>query len=88
MRRDRPNLPEEGIYRAILLVMVATVVLGVLLAIAGETLWHDPAIGRLGAAMALIGAAIYAFFRWLGIREARRRAEGGRGDGGPADRAP
>ncbi len=74
MRRASPPLPSNGIYRLILWVMVATVVCGAVLAIAGETLAQDPALSRLGIGMALIGGAIYAFFRWLGIREARCQA--------------
>ena len=67
-----PSLPKGGIYRLILLLMVATVVCGAILAIAGETVAQNQDLSRLGTGMALIGGAIYAFFRWLGIREARR----------------
>ena len=77
MRRSTPplppHLPTDGIYRLILWLMVATVVCGALLAIAGETLLQDQALSRLGTGMALIGGAIYVVFRWLGIREARRK---------------
>jgi len=73
MRRSTPPLPNDGIYRLILWLMVATVICGALLAIAGETLAQDPGLSRLGTGMALIGGAIYAVFRWLGIREARRK---------------
>ncbi len=69
--------PGDGIYRAILWVMVATVLLGAFLAIAGETVLHDPDISLFGALVALIGGAIYAVFRVLGAREAKRRAGGG-----------
>jgi hypothetical protein len=69
----RPSLAGDGIYRAILWVMVVTVIGGAILAIAGETLAQDPALARLGTGMALLGGAIYGFFRWLGIRETRRR---------------
>ncbi|MEE8559846.1 MAG: hypothetical protein V3S88_03955 [Alphaproteobacteria bacterium] len=72
--------PGDGIYRAILWVMVATVLLGTFLAIAGETVLHNPDISLFGAIVALIGGAIYAAFRVLGAREAKRRA--GRADGG------
>jgi len=70
-----PPLPDSGIYRFILWLMVATVVCGVILAIAGETLARDPALSRLGAGMALIGGAVYGFFRWRGRREAARRGQ-------------
>jgi membrane associated rhomboid family serine protease len=71
--------PGDGIYRSILWVMVLTVLFGAFLAILGETLFHDQGISRLGAIVALIGGAIYAFFRVLGTRENKRRAGG---DGG------
>lgn len=79
MRRNTPPLPKDGIYRTILWVLVIDIVAGVLLAIAGETVLHSPALNRLGAALALIGAALYVVFRILGAREARRQA----GEDGP-----
>ena len=75
MRRETPPLPRDGIYRTILWVLVIDIVIGALLAIAGETLFHNPALNELGAALALIGAALYVVFRFLGAREARRQAE-------------
>jgi uncharacterized membrane protein YvlD (DUF360 family) len=75
MRRATPPMPNSGIYRLILWLMVATVVCGVILAIAAGTLVQDPALGRFGTGMALIGAAIYGFFRWLGAREARHQQD-------------
>ncbi len=68
-----PPLPGDGMYRLILWLMVATVICGTILAIAGETLAQNQALSRLGAGMALIGGVVYAVFRWLGLREARRR---------------
>lgn len=75
MRRPAPPSPTSGIYRLILWLMAATVVCGVILAIAAETLVQDPVLGRFGTDLALIGGAVYGFFRWLGVREARRRQE-------------
>ena len=75
MRRETPPLPKDGIYRTILWVLGIDIVAGVLLAIAGETLFHSPALSNLGTALALIGAVLYLVFRLLGAREARRRAE-------------
>lgn len=85
MRRDRAPLPDEGIYRTILWVLVGTVVAGAVLSIAGETVLNNPGLSRLGAGIALVGGAIYAFFRWLGRREARRRAAGGAGADEPGE---
>jgi uncharacterized membrane protein YvlD (DUF360 family) len=69
-----PPLPAEGIYRFILWLMIATVICGAILAIAGEILARDTGLSRLGTGMAVIGGVVYAFFRWLGRREARRQA--------------
>ncbi|HEY5598308.1 MAG TPA: hypothetical protein VIK47_05845 [Kiloniellales bacterium] len=80
MRGSSPPLPTDGIYRFILWLMTATVVCGAILAIAAAALASDPALSRLGTAMAVIGGIIYAFFRWLGAREARRRQEQGAAD--------
>ncbi|MFQ6019067.1 MAG: hypothetical protein ACE5KF_12840 [Kiloniellaceae bacterium] len=85
MSGDQPP-PRDGIYRAILWVMVATVVVGALLAVAGETLYQNPGLARFGAVVAFVGGAIYAVFRWLGRRETRRRAQA-RG-AGPDDAEP
>ncbi len=74
MRRDAPPLPKDGIYRTILWVLVIDIVAGVLLAILGETLLNSPTLNQLGAALALVGAALYVVFRILGAREARRRS--------------
>ena len=71
--RNHPPLPRDGIYRAILAVLAATVAAGALIAIAGETVYHDPVLARAGTGLALVAGAIYAFFRILGAREARRR---------------
>jgi hypothetical protein len=85
----RKPTPGDGIYHAILLVMVATVVLGAVLAIGGETILHDPGVSRLGTVMALLGAAIYAAFRVLGAREPKRRDRRERtGDDGPGPGSP
>lgn len=74
--RNTPPLPQDGIYRTILLVLVVDIVAGTLLALAGDSLFQRPALSTLGTALALIGAALYVFFRFLGARQAKREAEG------------
>ncbi len=85
MQKSDPHKPRDGIYLTILWILVADVLIGAVLALVGDYVLEDPAISRLGVAMALIGGALYAVFRWLGARErARRRAAArrpGRDDG-------
>lgn len=73
-------MPRDGIYRAILWVLVLTVVAGALFAILGETAAQDPVMVRVGAGVALVAGVIYAFFRRLGAKERKRRGDA---DGGP-----
>lgn len=84
--RNTPPLPQDGIYRTILLVLVVDIVAGTLLALAGDSLFQRPALSTLGTALALIGAALYVFFRFLGARQAKREAE--ENEGRDADRGP
>ena len=75
MPRATPPLPGDGIYRAILLVLVLSVAAGGAITLAGRFVWQRADIGELGAWIALVSGAIYLVFRWLGVREARRRAQ-------------
>ena len=74
MARERPPLPDDGLYRTILWVIVLTIVAGAIVTIGGQTVWQDPEISNFGAIVALVGGALYVVFRWLGMREAKRRA--------------
>lgn len=69
-----PPLPDDGLYRAILMVLVVSVMVGAVVALAGELVWHDKGIAHAGAWMALICGGLYFVFRLLGKREMRRRA--------------
>ncbi len=66
-------MPRDGIYRAILRVLVLTVVAGAVLAILGATAAQDPVMVRVGAGVALVAGVIYAFFRRLGAKQNQRR---------------
>ncbi len=82
--RDRPPLPDEPIWRWILIVLIASTVAATLLAFAAESLWQQPDLARVAGWSAIVTAALYLFFRWLGAREAAKRAAGStaeRGDG-------
>ena len=75
----RPALPEDGIFRTILWVLVITVVAGGAVTLAGEYVYDSEVMIRVGTGAVLIGGAIYFVFRWLGRREARRREAAGTG---------
>ena len=66
-------MPDDGIYRAILIVLVLSVVAGVAIMLTGERMFQSLAMERAGAGLALVSGAVYFVFRWLGRREARRR---------------
>jgi hypothetical protein len=70
-------MPQDGIYRAILWTMAATVVAGAIFAILGETVAQNPIMVRVGTGVALVAGAIYGFFRWLGTKENKRREAAG-----------
>lgn len=79
--RDRQSpIPRDGVYRAILWVLVGSVMFGALLAIAGQTLFQNPDLSRFGGLVVLVTGGIYAAFRWLGWREAKREAVRQAGD--------
>ena len=68
----RPALPQDGIYRAILTVLVISVIAGAAAMLAGEYVFYSRAMTQTGTGAALICGVLYCFFRWLGSREARR----------------
>jgi threonine/homoserine efflux transporter RhtA len=85
MPRETPPLPQDGIYRAILMVLVLSVLAGAALALLGELVWQREDMSETGTWIALVSGGLYVVFRFLGAREARRREEdraGGAGDGG------
>ncbi|MGF1608042.1 MAG: hypothetical protein ACFCUQ_01505 [Kiloniellales bacterium] len=81
MRRHSPPFPDDPIYRAILFVLVLSVLAGALLALAGEAWFYDRGISRLGGWIAVVCGALYFFFRWLGRRAALRTKNDRRAEG-------
>lgn len=75
----REDLSEsrDGIYRAILAVMTASVIGGALLALFGEYYFHSEAIKNVGVGAVIISGGVYFFFRLLGRHDAKRRAKSG-----------
>jgi hypothetical protein len=74
MPRQSPPLPPDGIYRAILLVLVVSLLAGAVITLAGELVWHSPGLSQAGTWLVVAAGGAYLFFRVLGAREARRRA--------------
>jgi hypothetical protein len=66
-------LPDDRIYRTILLVLVVSLLIGAVFALAGELLWDSPALSQAGTWLVVASGAAYVFFRVLGVREARKR---------------
>ena len=75
-------MPDDGIFRAILAVLVVSMVTGAVVMLAGFYVTQSEAMIDAGAGLALISGLAYGVFRLLGRREQRRR-EGG--EGGPGD---
>ena len=71
---DRPEpLPRDGVYRAILLVLMVTILSGAVFALLGEYVWASEAAKNVGVGVVLVSGLIYFFFRMLGRREAKRQ---------------
>ena len=66
-------MPGDGLFRAILLVLVVSAMLGAAIMLTGEYVLQSPEAVRLGSGIALVCGALYFFFRLLGKREMRRR---------------
>ena len=64
--------PPDPIYRIILWVLVADVVIGAGLALAGEFIWPSAALRYTGVGLAVLAGLLYLFFRWLGRRAGGR----------------
>lgn len=88
MSREPSDPRRDPIYVAILAVLVGSVVVGALVAIVGDTVYHSEAMRKAGAGLAVVSGVVYFVFRILGRRAAGRRAGGRRDGGGPDDRNP
>lgn len=75
--------PKDAIFTNIMWIMIANVLAGAVMVIAGETMNLSPAFGRVGVGLVVICGGVYFFFRWLQRKEARRRLE--QDDGGYQD---
>lgn len=68
-------MPNDPIFRTILICLGLTVIGGAILAIMGEQYFQDESMKNLGIGVVLIAGACYLFFRILGVRQARRAAK-------------
>ena len=69
----------DGIYRAIQWLLFLDVVLGLGLAVIGQTVLEADSVVYAGLGLAVIGLLLMVFFRALAAREAARRRQGGGG---------
>ena len=74
MPPDPTSAPDDGIYRTILIVLVASLILGAIVALAGDLVLDSPGLSQAGTWLVLASGGAYLFFRVLGAREARKRA--------------
>ena len=79
-----PADPNDGSYRAILMVLVASVFAGAILALLGDLYFHNEALKLVGVGTVILAGAVYFFFRFLGRREAARRRRDSDGGEGPS----
>ena len=79
-------MPEDGIFRAILIVLVVSTVAGAVMMLAGFYVVHSEAVVDVGTGLALVSGLLYGFFRILGRREQARRNQQGSRPGDPAER--
>ena len=71
----------EPVYRAILMVLVASVLVGAIVTLTGETLFGSRALASAGLGMAVICGVLYWVFRLHGRRAAQRAGRSDREDG-------
>lgn len=81
-RQDDPR--NEPIYRAIIAVLVASVLAGAVLVLTGETLLGNRALATAGLGLAVVCGVLYWVFRLIGRRAARRHDAGNGKAGGGA----
>ena len=80
-------MPKDGLFRAILLVLVVSAMIGAAIMLAGEYYLQSQEAVRLGTGIAITCGALYFFFRLLGKREMRRRKnrDAAQEDGDPGE---
>ena len=74
MNEEKLQPERDGIYRAIISLMLANVFVGGLLIVLGEAYFNKPEVTQFGFLLGLAGAVFYLVFRWLAARAARRNS--------------
>ncbi len=72
MNEEKLEPERDGIYRAIISLMLANVFVGGLLIVLGEAYFKNPEVTQFGFLLGLAGALLYLVFRWLAARAAKR----------------
>lgn len=67
--------PGDGIYLAILYVLVGSVIFGAAVALVGGSVYQNEAMKTTGTGIVIVCGALYFVFRWLGRREMAKRKE-------------
>jgi len=75
-RPSRQDPRRDPIYRMILAVLAASVIVGALLSLTGERLFGSRALANAGLGMGVLCLVLYWVFRLLGRRAARRQEDG------------
>lgn len=77
-----PEIKEsrDGTYRAILLVMMLSVIAGAVIALLGDYYFHNEAIKNVGVGAVIVSGAIYFFFRFLGRQADKKNVSDERDD--------
>ena len=75
MPRETPPLPDDRIYRTILVVLVVSLLIGAVLALAGDLLRQSPGLSQAGTWLVIASGVAYAIFRILGARLRASEAE-------------
>lgn len=73
IRRSPRDPRQDPLYRMILAVLAASVIVGALVTLTGETLFGSRALANVGLGMAVLCLVLYWVFRLLGRRAARRQ---------------
>ncbi len=72
MNEEKLEPKRDGIYRAIISLMLANVFVGGLLIVLGEAHFKNPEVTKFGYMLGLAGAVLYLVFRWLAARADKR----------------